>query len=321
MTAYDPTQTPVVAAEHVETWHDESRRRDVPVRLRLPDEAFASSRRMPLVVFSHGLGGSRDGYAYLGAHLARRGWLVAHPQHAGSDTIAFRETGGAPEEALVRFTSDPENLRNRPLDVTFVIDELLRHPEFGDRVDRERIAVCGHSFGAYTALAAVGQRVELPGQSGASFRDERLRAAVAMSPSGAGALGAAPGAWEEIETPCLLITGTRDDPPGRRPLRWRWEPFKEITRADAIMALIDGAHHFSFTDVSGLRIAARSTADPKHHRWISALVAAFLDAYVRSDRAALEWLHGGGPASLSGGGCQVEWNRSGQGTGAGSAAR
>ena len=52
-------------------WRDNARTRNVPVRLYLPTSSAAGvAGSVPLVVFSHGLGGSRDGYKYLGRFFA-----------------------------------------------------------------------------------------------------------------------------------------------------------------------------------------------------------------------------------------------------------
>jgi len=64
-------------------WVDEARRRPVPVRLYLPNQD--PSKQAPLVVFSHGLGGSRNGYSYFGSYLAQHGVASLHLQHVGSD--------------------------------------------------------------------------------------------------------------------------------------------------------------------------------------------------------------------------------------------
>ena len=65
-------------------WNDASRQRDIPVRLYWPAGASPNAR-VALVVFSHGLGGSRNGYSYLGKHWAGLGFASLHVQHAGSD--------------------------------------------------------------------------------------------------------------------------------------------------------------------------------------------------------------------------------------------
>jgi predicted dienelactone hydrolase len=66
-------------------WVDDSRQRPVPVRLYLPAQAAAAAPPAPLVVFSHGIGGSRRGYSYLGRHFAQHGVASLHLQHVGSD--------------------------------------------------------------------------------------------------------------------------------------------------------------------------------------------------------------------------------------------
>ena len=66
------------------TWHDADRERDVPVKLYLPTEAEG---RWPIVLFSHGLGGSREAAAYLGRHWAGHGYATVFLQHPGSDQI------------------------------------------------------------------------------------------------------------------------------------------------------------------------------------------------------------------------------------------
>ena len=64
--------------------------REVLARFYLPavikgSEKATSSQPVPLVVFSHGIGGSRDGYTYIGKHLAAHGIATLHVQHEGSD--------------------------------------------------------------------------------------------------------------------------------------------------------------------------------------------------------------------------------------------
>src|SRR5262245_20510252 len=174
-------------------WRDESRKRDIPVRIYLPAaKGDAAKTKRPLVVMSHGLGGSRTTYRYFGNHLASHGYVVIAPTHAGSDTQSFLDwsrdhrneankagaTGGG---WLLASISDPANLRDRPLDVTFVIDEAARSDLLKDRIDMERIGVAGHSFGAYTAMAIGGMTMDLPDGKARSLRDPRVKAVLPMS--------------------------------------------------------------------------------------------------------------------------------------------
>ena len=70
------------------TWHDAARQRDIPARIYLPVAPGATN--LPLIIFSHGLGGTREGYAFLGEHWATNGYIAVHVQHAGSDDAAWR---------------------------------------------------------------------------------------------------------------------------------------------------------------------------------------------------------------------------------------
>ena len=70
-------------------WFDPARNRTVPVLIRLPPQPGPA----PLVLLSHGLGGSRDGLAYLGESLAAAGYVAVHLQHHGSDIGVWQ--GGA----------------------------------------------------------------------------------------------------------------------------------------------------------------------------------------------------------------------------------
>ena len=64
-------------------WTDAARNREVPVKIYYPKDGAGTC---PLIVFSHGLGGSREGYEYLGRHWASHGYVSVHVQHKGSDT-------------------------------------------------------------------------------------------------------------------------------------------------------------------------------------------------------------------------------------------
>ncbi|MFU8816707.1 MAG: alpha/beta hydrolase family protein, partial [Pseudomonadales bacterium] len=83
-------------------WKDASRNdREVSWKLYLPRSA---DEPLPVVVWSHGLGGSRNGAEYLGRHLASHGFAAFHIQHPGSDRAVLRR-GRAP---LIEAIKDPE---------------------------------------------------------------------------------------------------------------------------------------------------------------------------------------------------------------------
>jgi predicted dienelactone hydrolase len=310
-----------------ETWRDDARikdgkAREVPVRVYLPrsDDPAPATERLPVVVFSHGMGGSRDGYEYIGRHLASHGYIMVHPQHAGSDTPAIielakesRRNGKRPGVAGIidEGTSDPDNLVDRPLDVAFVLDRIKGHATLGPLADMERVAVAGHSFGSYTALASAGMRVELPESHKGpvrSFRDARIKAAIAMSPQGPGVMGIRADAWEPITMPVLLITGSKDMGQGDRAVAWRLTPFDKIASKNTLLLFIDGATHMTFSGAEGQRgllgAGPRRTVE-RHTGFVEQVCTAFLDAHLRGDSAARAWLDAKAIEALSERECEL----------------
>ena len=76
---------------------DTPRQREIPLRIYLP----ANQAPAPLLLFSHGLGGSRTGNPYLGEHWSARGYIVVVMQHHGSDEGVWR--GMRPDRMLAAF--------------------------------------------------------------------------------------------------------------------------------------------------------------------------------------------------------------------------
>ena len=140
-------------------WTDSARSRTVPARLHWPTN-IAPGARMPLIVFSHGMGGSRRGYSYLGRYWAARGIASLHVQHTGSDSSLWVGNPLAVVDRLQRAAHESEAL-GRAWDLSFALDRLLSSGAgpYGAQIDRRRIVVAGHSYGANTALLAVGARV------------------------------------------------------------------------------------------------------------------------------------------------------------------
>src|SRR5438270_631022 len=136
-------------------WFDKKRERKVPVKIYFPTTGDGP---FPVVVFSHGLGGSREGYEYLGRHWASHGYVSVHVQHLGSDNAVWENK--APGEIMENMRASAANLQNatnRPPDVSFAIDQMEKmnreEGPFKKRLDLGRIGVAGHSFGAFTTLA------------------------------------------------------------------------------------------------------------------------------------------------------------------------
>lgn len=253
-------------------WHDATRGRDVPATLYIP----VSAAPAPVVVFSHGIGEDRDSYEYLCRGLARRGYLTVALTHFGTDKSVLQRG----YIHLYRATKDLRNWANRPLDVRFAIDQLQSRKD----ADLQRIAVVGHSAGAFTALTVAGMRTKAP----QSLEDPRVRAVVAMSTPRLD--GLPDGAYDTLKTPVLHITGTCDNSLIFRTFpRHRRIPFEQSHASHQYLVTLEEVTHNTF-----------SNREDVHHDEIVEITAAFLDGWLRDDAAARSWFDEGGLAARPG---------------------
>lgn len=229
-------------------WLDTRRDRAVPIRLFLP----VLPGKAPLVIFSHGLGGSRNGYNHLGRYWASQGIATLHTQHAGSDRAVWG-AGGLAVLGALKAAATPEQAIARTLDVRFALDRALSHPPWADRLDARRVGVAGHSFGANTALLSCGARYREAGGRIATFGDPRIRAAVVLSapalPNDQDPLFA----YGAIGVPSLHLTGTQDATPipGLTTLpQERRVPFDSIAAGPRYLGIFEGGRHSMFNDWS-----------------------------------------------------------------------
>ncbi len=298
-TKYDPL---AVAPEQIPATldlvvHDENRSRDVPVFVYLPREANTPA---PVVLFSHGLGGTRKGYSYLGSQWAQRGYVAVFLQHAGSDNTVWENKSILEGTADMRRAVSAENLILRAGDVHAAIDGLTRwnaadgHPLKG-RMDLARIGMSGHSFGAATTESVGGE--SYPGY-GTAYVDKRIKAAVAMSPAPA-PFGDNARAFGGVSIPWMLMTGTDDHSPlglGHRTAESRLGVYDALPPGGKYELVLDKAEHGAFFDRA--LPGERPEQNPNHHRAILALSTAFWDTYLRDDLAAKKWLEGDGARTV-----------------------
>lgn len=189
-------------------WQDGTRQRNVQAKLYLPP-ATAFVQPVPLVVFSHGIGGSREGYSYLGKNWAAQGYASLHVQHEGSDN---RLWSGNPLALVARMqdAAQESEALNRVHDLRFALDRVLAHPALVPRLDASRILAAGHSYGANTVLLASGAEVQR-GTGPVHLRDERLKAAVIISAPPFHGENEPQNIVKHISIPTLHITATGDD--------------------------------------------------------------------------------------------------------------
>jgi predicted dienelactone hydrolase len=293
---YDPLAVdPAFHPAHVDlTVHDAARDRDVPVRVYLP----ANTAPAPVILFSHGLGGSRTGSVFLGEHWAARGYVAVFLQHPGSDDSVWKDEPGHERMRAMNQAASLDNFLLRVHDVPAVLNQLeiwnaAKTNQLAGRLDLKKVGMAGHSFGAVTTEAVSGETLPVGGQT---FTDPRIRAAIAFSPSSPKA-GSAAKAFGSVKIPWLLMTGTKDVAPiGDQDVASRLAVYPALHGAPKYEVVLHNAVHSVFTDRS--LPGDREPRNPNHHRVILALSTAFWDAYLRGDAGALAWLNGPGPRSV-----------------------
>lgn len=293
--AYDPLKISRKGAGEVLdlTVGDEKRVRDLPIRVYLP----GSGKPAPVVIFSHGLGGSRENSPYLGKHWSARGYVVVFVQHAGSDEAVWKGVRPMEIPGVMKRAASAKNLVLRAEDVPAVLDRLQEwngqagHVLKG-RLDMKKVGMSGHSFGAVTTQAVSGQEMRWGGRK---YTDPRIDAALAMSPS-APAAGDVKQAFGAVRMPWLLMTGTKDVAKlgratlGADEVAARLAVYPALPPGNKYELVLKDAEHGAF----GERALAgeRTKRNPQHHRAILAISTAFWDAYLKGDLEAKAWLQG-----------------------------
>lgn len=235
-------------------WVDARRGRPVPVRIYWPTAA-APVGGWPVILFSHGMGGSRRGYSYLGRHWASQGFVAVHVQHVGSDR---RLWGGDSRLTLVmrlHQAAQPAEAISRTGDIRHALDRLLEGP-LADRIDRQRIAVAGHSYGANTSLLLAGARLSDPqrfgdGLTALDLRDPRIKAAILISAPPFYGEGDPTPIVGAIAIPTLHISATEDEitiPGYYSDAADRVQLFNATGSRHKALALFTGGSHSIFTD-------------------------------------------------------------------------
>jgi len=132
-----------------------------------------SGSKLPLIVFSHGFGGSKLQTRALMNALAEHGYFVVAPNHKDAG-----ELGRLGPRKLNEFRDGAQwtdaSYRDREEDIKAVLDALKKDGTLSKRIDWNRIGLAGHSLGGYTALALAGgwRSWKMPG----------IKAVLALSP-------------------------------------------------------------------------------------------------------------------------------------------
>lgn len=215
-----------------EVWQLNDAKRNRQFRVLVYKPTTYLPGQTPVVVISHGLSSSPEDFSDKAEFLASYGFVVALPQHYGSDSQYL-------QDMLAGYHKDVFALNefiNRPLDVSYVIDELERRnqSEFAGKLNLKEIGAIGHSFGGYTVLSLAGAKVDfenlqkdcaeeysllnvsmllscraldLP-RKDYHLKDERIKAVVALNPVNRSIFG--PNGISKITIPVMLVSGSND---------------------------------------------------------------------------------------------------------------
>jgi predicted dienelactone hydrolase len=291
------------------TLHDAGREKDLHIRIFYPE----ASGKFPVVVFSHGAGGSQNCCEDLTRHWASYGYITIQPTHADS---ARQRRGASDEnvrvlqvvrEALQR----PALWESRPRDVSAVLDALAdiakRVPALTGKIDSRRIGVGGHSMGSFTAEAVAGALVDLPGKPATSFADPRVKAILCLSPQGPGQFGLTDKSFQSLTIPYLGITGSEDNLGMLATAAWHKLPFDLSPEGNKYHLFIEGADHMSFISPRRL-LPSNSDRGEAILRYTNSAALAFWDAYLKSDGEAKKYLRSDALTTLSKGAAKLNEN-------------
>lgn len=283
-------------------WSYSDKDRSLPVKIYLPKR---TDHPLPVVIFSHGLGGSREAAPYLGNYWAEHGYIGVFIQHPGSDESFWKPSasqGGPISKAtlLPKFRqqlTNPAHAINRAQDVHFIIDKLTElnkgSGHLAGKLDLNSLAIAGHSFGSWTALTASGQTFVSPSGKKIESGDPRIKAAIYLSPTVAKKGADLDITYGGIKIPGLHLTGTRDDSPvNSTKAEERRVPYDHINKSDQYLVILDGADHMVFG--AGRKRIRADHDDVAQQEIVADVSTKFLDAYLKHDSTALTWLRGTG---------------------------
>lgn len=259
------------------------------IDLHIKVSAPAVGHDLPIILLSHGQGSSNhlsslNGYGPLVDFWAAHGFIVIQPTHLSSKSLSLDpKTPGA-----------PFFWRSRVEDMKQILDQLdlieASVPAIQGRLDRNRVAVAGHSMGGHTAGMLLGARLTDPDDGTVvDLAEPRIKAGVLLTAPGNGGADLSAFATEnipffrqpsfaEMTTPALVVVGDSDDNPRLtvRGADWHVSPYLLSTGPKSLLTLIGGKHGLG--GISGYDVAETTDESPER----AAVVQRLTWAYLRS---------------------------------------
>jgi predicted dienelactone hydrolase len=257
---------------------------DLQVRVSAP----VTGSELPVILFSHGHGRSNhlsslNGYAPLASYWAARGFAVVQPTHLDSATLGLQDSGD-PEAPLY--------WRSRAADMTRILDQLdaieAAVPQLPGRLDRNKVAVAGHSLGGHTASVLLGARLTDPRDgTEVNLAEPRIKAGVLLAAPGRGGDALSEVAaknypffantdFSTMTTPALVVAGDKDASPHLTVAgpSWHADPYFLSPSPKSLLTVL-GAEH-GLGGISGYDVAETTDENPERVAAVARLAWAYL---------------------------------------------
>ncbi len=258
-----------------------------------------SKADLPVIIWSHGLGGSVDGASFLSRYVASYGYVIVHVQHHGTDSSLWEGKEGHPWDIIRKTKISRETTFDRYHDIPFALDHLsawmAKNEEVGDIADLTNMGMSGHSFGALTTQVMAGMK--FPDKFGTlqSFKEPRFKAGILYSPGSVEHLDDPDpkDVYPSIDIPLFHMTGTDDGSPiSDRDYTMRLAPYEHTTQAEKYLLVLKDGDHMVYNGSRGK--LGQNPNREKHENIIKIAALVFWDAQLKADARAQDWLNDDG---------------------------
>ena len=265
--------------------------------------------KYPVIVVSNGLGARRSRFVELAEHLTSYGFAVAIPDHPGTNHQRQADF----IKGLYKENFDAQDFIDRPLDISFVLDELdqLNQNKFNNQLNVENAGVFGYSFGGATALSLTGavldfeelqqdcdrpldllnisilyqcRALELPRQE-VDLQDPRIKASYMFVPFGSSLFGEEQ--LSQITTPTMWQTVDRDFLTSL--LKEQLPAFEAMGSAEKYLVVSEKLPHTNAT-LDQKRSQSQNLESDISKKYQNALALAFFQTYVAQNADYLPYL-------------------------------
>ncbi len=254
------------------------------VELQVKVTAPTTGKNLPIIILSHGHGNSNYlssmyGYAPLANFWAAHGFIVIQPTHLDAKFLQLNPMG--PE--------GPTYWRSRMQDIKCILDQFdaieKAVPEIKGRMDKSRVAIVGHSMGAFTAGMLLGEQVTDRNGVVVDMSDPRIKAGVLLSAPGNG-LDLTPLAakvfadyhpnFNTMKKPVLIIAGDKDSSVQETVSGYKWhtDAYKLSSGPKCLITLTGGEHNLG--GISGYDAAEAKDENPERVAIVQRLTWAYL---------------------------------------------